>query len=103
MVLAKPRRGVAIVTQNPADRRTLGTDDRIVARVASGKFTDLAETNRVVVAPGDERRPRGRAKRGRVKLRLTQPDLCQPVHGRRGDDAAKSAVDAVALVVGHNQ
>jgi len=31
MVLAEPRRGIAVVFENPADRRIIRADDRVVA------------------------------------------------------------------------
>ena len=62
-----------------------------------------AKAHRVVVAAGDERRARGRAERGGVELRVAQSRLRDAIHGRRRDDAAKGAGDAVALIVGHDQ
>ena len=103
MVLAEPRRGVAILLEDLADGGALGADDGIVAREAGGHFADDAEADRVVVAAGDQRRARGRAKRGGAELRVAQPRLGDAIHRRCRDDAAKRARDAVALVVGHDE
>ena len=78
-----------------------GADDGIVARETGGQLGDHAEAHRVMVAAGDQRRPRGRAQRGGVKLRVAQSRLGDAIHRRRRDDAAEGARYAVALVVGH--
>ena len=103
MVLAEPRRGVAILLQDFADGRVLRPDDGVVAWIAGGLLGDHAEAHGVMVAAGDQRRPRGRAQRGGVELRVAQPRLRDPVQRRRRDDAAEGARNAVALVVGHDQ
>ena len=103
VVLAEPRRGIAVVLEDRADGRVLRTDDRVIARVTRRQLRDHAEAHRVVVATGDQRRPRGRAERGGVELRVAQPRLRDPVQRRRRDDASKGAVDAIALVVGHDE
>ena len=103
MVLAEPRRGIAVVLEDRADGRVVRTDDRVIAREARRQLGDHAEAHRVVVAAGDQRRARGRAERGGVELRVAQPRLGDPVQRRRRDDAAERAADAIALVVGHDQ
>ena len=103
MVLAKPRSGIAVLLQDFADGGAVRADDGIVAREAGGHFADDAEADRVVVAAGDQRRPRRRAERGGVELRVAQSRLGDAVHRRCRDDAAKGARDAVALVVGHDE
>ena len=103
VVLAEPRRGIAVVFEDPADGRVVRTDDRVIAREARRQLGDHAEARRVVVASGDQRRPRGRAKRGGVELRVAQPGLRDAVQRRRRDDAAEGAADAIALVVGHDE
>ena len=55
-------------------------DDGVVARVAGGLLGDHAEADGVMVAAGDQRRPRGRTERGRVELRVAQPRLRDAVH-----------------------
>ena len=103
MVLAEPRGGVAVALEDRADRRVVRTDDRVVARETRRQLGDHAEAHRVMVAAGDQRRPRRRAQRGGVELGVAQPRLRDPVQRRRRDDAAERAADAIALVVGHDQ
>ena len=103
VVLAEPRRGVAVLAQDAADRGVLRTDIRVVARVAGRQLRDHAEADLVVVAAGDQRGARGRAERGGVELGVAQPGVRDAVQRRRRDDAAERAADAVALVVGHDQ
>ena len=61
------------------------------------------EADGVVVAAGDQRRPRGRAERGRMELRVAQSHFRDAVHGGRRNDAAERAGDAVTLIVRHDQ
>ncbi len=84
-------------------RGVLRTDDGIVARIARGQFADHAGAHRVMVAAGDQRRPRRRAERGGVELRVAQSRLGDAVQRRRRDDTAEGARHAVALVVGHDE
>src|SRR5262245_8083563 len=56
-----------------------------------------------MVAAGNQRRPRGRAQRGGVKLRVTQPRFRDTVHGWRRDDTAKCAAYAITLIIRHDE
>ena len=103
VVLAEPRGGVAVVLEDAADGRAVFADDAVVAGKARGYFGDHAETRRVVVAAGDQRRARRRAERGGMELRVAQPRLRDAIQGRRRDDAAERARRAEADVVGHDQ
>ena len=103
VVLAEPRRGVSVVAKNGSDRCAFGTDDRIVAWIAGGHFTDDAIPDRMMVAARNQRRPRRRAKCGGVELGIAQSRLGDAIHVRGRDDAAESARHAVALIVGHDQ
>ena len=78
-------------------------DDGIVARETRGQLRDHAEAHRMMVAAGDQRRPRGRAQRGGVELRVAQSRLGDAIQRGRRDDAAEGARNAVALVVGHDE
>ena len=75
----------------------------VVAGKAGGLLGDDAEADRMVVAPGDQRRAGRRAERGGVELGVAQPVRGERVERRRRDDAAEGAGDAVAGVVGHDQ
>ena len=73
--LAKPRRGITVLLEDFADGGVLRLDDGIIARIAGGQFADDAEADRMMVAARDERRTRGRTKRGGMELRITQTRL----------------------------
>src|SRR6516162_8372025 len=103
MVLAKPRSGITLFFQDFADGGAVLTDNGIVAWEAGGHLADLAKTDRVMVATGDERRPRRRTKRGGMELRIAQSGFRDAVHGWCRDDAAECARHAIALVVGHDE
>ncbi len=103
VVLAEPRRGIAVVFEDPAERRTILTDDRVVAWKACRQLRDYAKARRMVVASGDQRRPRRRAQRGRVEFGVAQPRLGDAIQRRSGYDATKGAADAISLVVGHDE
>ena len=103
VVLAEPGCGVAVLLQDRADGGILGADHGIVARIAGGLLRDDAEADRVMIATGDQRRPRRRAQRGGMELRVAQPHLRDPVHRRRRDHAAERARNAVTLVIGHDE
>ena len=58
VVLAEPRGGVPVRLQDCADGAFLDRDDRIVTREPRRYFADHPEAHRMMVAAGDERRPR---------------------------------------------
>ena len=103
MLLAEPRRGVAVLLQDFADGGALQPDDGIVARIAGGQLADNTGANGMMVAPGDERSARGRTERGGMKLRVAQTRLGDAIHRRRRNDAAERARNTVALVIGHDE
>ena len=70
VVLAEPRRGIAVVFEDPADGRVILADDRVIARESGRQLGDDAEAPGVMIASGDQRRPRRRAQRGRIELRV---------------------------------
>jgi len=102
VAIAEPRRGVAVVFENLADRRVLRPDDAVAAEISRRKLADDTEADRVVVAPGDQRRACRRTERSRVELGVAKPCLGHAVHGRCQDGAAKGSRHAPALVVGHD-
>ena len=89
MVLAKPRSGVTVFLEDFANGSVFLTDHRVITRIAGRHFADDAITDRVVIAAGDERRPRRRAESGGMELRVAQPRFGDTVHGRRRDDTAE--------------
>ena len=103
VVLAEPGGRVAVVEEDPADRRLVLGDDAVVAGEAGRLLGDHAEADRVMVPPGDQRRARRRAERRRVDVVVAQTVLGDPVHRRRRDDAAEGARHAEAGVVRDDQ
>ena len=61
VVLAEPRRTVAVVLQDLANRRLVLGDEAVVARVAGCLLGDDTEADRVMVAAGNQGGPRWRA------------------------------------------
>ena len=103
VVLAEPRRGIAVIEQNPPDGGLVLGDDAVVARETRGLLGDHAEARRVMVPPGDERGPRRRTQRGGEYAVVAQTLVCDAVHGRRRDDAAEGAGHPEAGIVGDDQ
>src|SRR5262249_7142675 len=103
MVLTEPRGSIAIITQDSADGRVLWPNDRIIARVAGSHLADLAEADRMMVAPRNNCRPRRRTQRGRMKLRVAQTVLRHAIQGWSGNHAAKGARYTVAGVISHDE
>ena len=103
VILAEPRRAVAVVLEDAADRRLIALDDAVVTGVTGGLLGDHAETDRVMVAPGDQRRARGRAQRRRVEVRVAQAIGSDPVKIGRWNHATEGARSAVAGIVSDDQ
>src|SRR6266576_7017354 len=57
----------------------------------------------MVIAAGDQRCPRRRAERRRVKLRIPQSRVGNAIHAWGRDDTAEGAGHAIALIIGHDQ
>ena len=83
--------------------RVLPPNDGVISWIAGGLLGKDTESHAVMVASGEQCRPRGRAERGGVEMRIPKPRLRNPVERRRWDDTAEGAGNAVALVVGHDQ
>ena len=94
---------IAVVLEDAADGGLVLGDDAVVAGETRGLLGDYAETGRVMIASGDQGRAGGRAQRRGMEVGVAQARLGDAVQGRRGDDAAEGAGDAVARVVGHDQ
>ena len=103
VVLAEPRRGIAVVEQDAADGGLVLADDAVVAREAGGLLRDHAEAGRVMVAAGDQRSARRRAQRRGEHAVVAQTLFRDAVHRRRRDHAAEGAGYAEAGVVGDDQ
>jgi hypothetical protein len=88
VVLADPERVPALLAEHLGHRRVLHRDVARVAGEALGALGDLGEAVLVVVAAGEEARPRRGAQRGRVPLRVRQPVVGEPLHRRHLDAPA---------------
>ena len=91
VVLAEPGGVPALLLEDLGDRRGVLAHQAVVAGEARGQFHDDAGVHRVVIAPGEQRRARGRAERRGVELRVAQPVLGQPVQRRRVARPAEGA------------
>ncbi len=103
VVLAEPRRRIAVVAQDAADGRLILRDDAVVAGEAGRLFGDHAEACGVMVAAGDQRCARRRAERRREHAIVSQSFFREPVHCRRRDDAAECARHAEPCVIGDDE
>ncbi len=103
VILAEPRRGVAVVQQDAADGGLVFGDNAVVAGEPGGLFGDDAEAGRVVVATGQQRGPGGRAQGGGVDVVVAQAVIGDTVHGRCGDHTAEGARNPEAGIVGDDE
>ena len=101
--LAERGRAVAVVAQDPWQRRAVPRKDRGVAGEPAGELTDRAEPHGVVVPAGEQRGPRRGAQRGHVEPVVAQPALGHPRVVRRLDRAAEGAGVAEPGVVDEHQ
>src|SRR5450755_4940784 len=67
MPLPEPSRQVAVLLQDPRERRAIARDGRVVPRERTRELTHHAKADPVVVAPREQRRPRWRAQGGDVE------------------------------------
>ena len=101
--LAERRGAVAVVPQDPGQRRAVPREGGRVAGEPAGELADRAEPDRVVVPPGQQRRPRRRAQRGDVEPVVAQAALGHPRVVRRLDRPAERARVAEPGVVDQHQ
>src|SRR4029077_6062334 len=78
VIFSKPRGGITVGPQNIPDGGVVWPDDGVVAGITGGLFSNHPKTNRVMVAPGNQRRARRRAERGRMHLRVAQSHAGDP-------------------------
>ena len=71
--LADGEGGVALVAQNLREESVLLGDGGVVAREASGQLDDPRHAVRVVVSPGQQTGPGGRAEGRRVEVGVAAP------------------------------
>src|SRR5262249_41857649 len=100
VVLAEPRRGVAVFEQDSTDRRLVLRNDAVVTRKAARLLGDHAEAGRVMIASGDERSAGRRAQRGREHAVIAQAVIGYALHRGRRDYAAESARHAETRIIG---
>ena len=103
MPLAERGGAVAVVPQDPRQRRTVPRQGRGIAREPAGELADRAEPDGVVVPPRQQRRPRRRAQRRDVEPVVAQATLGQTCVVRRLDRSAERARVAEARVVDQHQ
>src|SRR5208283_5742624 len=102
VVLPEPGGVIAVVLENPPDRRLVAADEAIVAGIARRLLGYDAEAGGMMIAPGDERRARRRAQRRRVEIRVAQTVLSDAIERRRRDHPAKGACDSIARIIRHD-
>ena len=103
VVLAEPRGRVAVLLQNGANGAVRFQNDRVVARIPRGNFPHDPKAGDVVIATRDQGRPRRRAQRGGVEIRVAQPGVRDAIQRRGRDDAAERARRAEADIVRHDE
>ena len=99
VVLPEEARAVAVQPQHLRERRDLGRSRAGVAGKGRGDLGDAAHVVHVVVAAGEEGRPRGRAERRGVELVVAQAPARQLVRRRHAHGSAEGARHPEAHVV----
>ena len=101
--LAERRRAVAVVPEDPGQRRAVPWQGGAVAREPTRELADRAEPHGVVVPPGQQCRPRRRAQRRDVEPVVAQAALGHPRVVGRLDRPAEGARVAEPRVVDEHQ
>ena len=101
--LAEATRHVAVVAQDPRQRRAALRPGGGVARERPGVLRDRAEPDAVMVAPGQQRGARRRAHRRHVEPVVREPHLLDAGQVRRTDLAAEGVRAAEAGVVDQHE
>ena len=103
VVLAEEGGVIAVVVQHPPDGGGALGDHRGVALLVGGDVGDRSRGHGMMVAAGEQGRPRRRAHGHGVEGRIAQPVRRQGVEGGRRDRTAEGRGGAEADVVGHHQ
>src|SRR5262249_18858267 len=103
VVLAEPGRPITVVLQDPPDGRLVPRHNAVVAGVAGRLLSDDAEAHRVMVAASDDGRARRGTKRRRIEVCKAQAVGGDAIQSWGRNDAAESAGDTEAGIVGHDQ
>ena len=103
VVLADERGAVAVLAQGLRHHRAALGDLAGVAGEAVAELGDVSGRTAVVVAPGQQRRTRGRTERGGVKAGVAQAALRQAVEVGRRHQTAERPPLTEAAVVDHDQ
>ena len=90
---------IAVRPQHFRQRPRLARDLAAIAGIAAVEIGEAADADRMMVAPGQQRRARGRAHRGGVEAGIAQAFGGEPVDGRRPDRRAVAAEIGKADVV----
>src|SRR5215471_16331198 len=99
VVLPEPCRPITVFQKDPAYGRAVRRDDAVVALETCRLLRDDAKTNGVVIAPGEKRRPRGRAQCSGMEVRVTQPVARDAIQRRRWNHATERARSAETDIV----
>src|SRR5262249_41252179 len=103
VVLADPRRHVAVLAQDFADRAAILRQDTRVTVISGRGFTDNSEAGAMMVASRNQRGASRRTQRRGVEAIEAQTFGRQLVHRWRRHTAAKSAELTEARVIDQNQ
>src|SRR6266508_3276449 len=99
--IADIKRAVTALLQDFGDGRMALRHATVVARVAGRGFGDHAQMVAVMIMPGQQRRARRRAQRGRVKVGVAQSVRREPVQIRRLNFRAVTTELRITDVVQH--
>ena len=89
--LTERGRAVAVLLQHLRERCAVLRNERRIPGETTGQLADRPETDRVVVAAGQQRRPGRRAQRGHMESVVPDTLVSDACHGGRGDRPAERA------------
>ena len=90
VMLAEEGGVVAVILQHLADRRGVARNDRVIAGKAQRRILQAAEADLVMVAAGQQSRPRRRAQSGRMEFGVFETARRQPFQIRRGGSGRRT-------------